>query len=195
MCDGAVQRCVECKSYENGKIDQHITQELCIRMYISTHLSLSIEMKCLPSNPAKAEIDMARFTVPFLMKASAPRRTAGWLRNRRLDESIFADITVMIVGPEFDCGGLMEDLLQSAVGNERKSESAEDAEAERGSHSFVVFACVPFGAPNLFGFDGAGKIQSRLSAPHTTYLDDIKSAISHQPSAKNQASRGHRQHS
>ena len=55
-----------------------------------THLSLSMEMKCLPSNPANAEIDMERLTHPFLTSASAPRRTAGWLRNRRVDESIFA---------------------------------------------------------------------------------------------------------
>jgi hypothetical protein len=54
-----------------------------------THLSLSMEMKCLPSNPARAEIDMVRLTHPFLMNASAPIRTAGWFRNRR-PESIFA---------------------------------------------------------------------------------------------------------
>lgn len=63
----------------------------------TTHLSLSIEMKCFPSNPAKAEIDMVRLTYPFLINASAPRRTAGWLRNRRPDESIiFAKVVLFV---------------------------------------------------------------------------------------------------
>jgi hypothetical protein len=48
-----------------------------------SYLNLSMEIKCFPSRPDNAEMDMARFAQPFLTKISAARRIDGWFANRR----------------------------------------------------------------------------------------------------------------
>ena len=63
-----------------------------------------MEMKCFPSNPDKAEIDILRLTHPYFMNVSAPMRTAGWFKSRKLDESI-----LMVLADEELCAAFCDE--------------------------------------------------------------------------------------